>query len=477
MTTFETVIGLEIHAQVSSKTKMFCGCDNDSFGKEANTNVCPICMGFPGTLPVTNQIAIEKGLKAAMALGCKITPHARFDRKNYFYPDLPCGYQISQFDQPVSEKGAIEITLEEGKKTINITRLHLENDAGKNTHTGTSTLLDYNRAGTPLMEIVSDPDLRNAKEAKAYAEAVQKILRYVGSSDCDMEKGMMRFDASVSIRPMGDTNLNPRAEIKNLNSFRSLEAAINFEVKRQIELWEKGTPLTGEETVGWDDNRGTTQVLRSKESAADYRYFPEPDLTPIEISEDLLEKWRAEIPESPAVKYERFTTEFGLSEMDATFYTENRHLAELFETVAKATGNIKATSSFIGTVLVKQLKDKGIRIEDSPVSESQLIQLIQMIDKAEISNNIAKTEIFEEMMTSGKMPEVIVEEKGLKQVSDTSAIEEFCKEAISSNEKAATDVRSGEMKAIGALVGYVMKQSKGKANPKVVNQILIKLLS
>lgn len=471
----EVIIGLEIHAQISSKTKMFCSCSNDSFGKEANTNVCPICMAFPGMLPVINEEAVHKGTIAALALNCEIPLHSKFDRKNYFYPDLPPGFQISQYDEPVSKEGHLEISLDGTKKTIRILRLHLENDAGKLTHTGNSTLLDFNRAGCPLMEIVSYPDLRGSKEARAYAESIQQILRYCGSSSCDMEKGMMRFDASVSLRPKGEDKLYPRAEIKNLNSFRSLEAAIEYEIKRQSKLWEAGTPPPTEQTVGWDDDRGTTEVLREKESAADYRYFPEPDLPPVEINETMLSEWRKEVPESPMQKYERFLDQ-GLGEAEARFLSDEPLLARFFEEVAEKSGNYKTASSFVGTILVKRLKDEGKWIEDSPISTEQLAELVKLIDSGTISNNVAKTTVFDEMMSTGKNPKQIVDEKGLIQKSDAGEIEKWCQAAIAANPQAAADVKAGTMKALGSLVGIAMKESKGQANPKMVNEVLMKLL-
>ncbi len=461
MTDIEVVIGLEIHAQISTKTKMFCGCDNDSFGKQANTNVCPICMGYPGVLPVPNKEAIEKGIKAALALKCKIPSFSKFDRKNYFYPDLPYGFQISQFDEPVSEKGEVKIK----DKTIGVTRLHLENDAGKLTHTANGTLLDFNRAGTPLMEIVSEPDMRSASEAREYAETVQKILRYSGGSDCDMEKGMMRFDASVSIRKKGEKVLNPRGEIKNLNSFRSLEAAIEYEIQRQIK-----SPPKNDCTLGWDDSRGTTEVLREKESSADYRYFPEPDIPPILRSE----AEQSEI-ELPSEKHQRFISEFGISEAEALFYTENINLANYFESVAKAS-NPKIASSFVGTILVKRLADANLKIADCPISPEQMIELIQLVENDTVSNNTAKTIVFAEMFNTGKAPKQIVQEQNLVQVSDTSQIEELCQKAIDANPDTVADVKGGKEKAMGALVGFVMKESRGQANPKIVNDILKKLL-
>lgn len=473
----EAIIGLEIHAEMNTKTKMFCACSNDNFAKEPNTNVCPICMGFPGMLPVVNEESVHKGVLAAMALNCEIKKHSKFDRKNYFYPDLPCGYQISQFDEPVSEHGYLDILVKGEKKRIGITRLHLENDAGKLSHSTTGTLLDFNRAGKPLMEIVSDPDMRSSEEAKEYATSIQKIVRYCGSSDCDMEKGQMRFDASVSLRPKGDSKLYPRAEIKNLNSFRSLEAAIECEIKKQRALWEAGTPPSVETTVGWDELKGQTYLMREKESAADYRYFPEPDLPPLELTEAQLEAWRKEVPESPLVVYERFLSEYALSEAEARFFAEDARLAKLFEETAKVTKNAKSASSFVGTVLVNRLKESGQSLSDSPVTSAHLIELIQMIDASTISNNVAKSTLFDAMMTSGKMPSKLVEELGLSQVSDSGAIEEFCKKAIETNPTAVADIKAGKQKAMAALIGTVMKESKGKANPKMVTDLLTKLLS
>ncbi len=475
-TSFEPIIGLEVHAQISTKTKLFCSCSNESFSKEPNTNVCPICMGFPGMLPVPNKEAIEKGIKAALALNCEIPKLSKFDRKNYFYPDLPLGFQISQFGEPVSLKGYLEIQLGAKNRRIGITRLHLENDAGKLTHTVLGTLLDYNRAGAPLMEIVSEPEIRSAKEAKTYAETLQKVLRYSGSSDCDMEKGMMRFDASVSIREKGDKNLNARAEIKNLNSFRSLEAAIEYEIKRQIDLWEKGTPLSENQTVGWNAEKGVTWVMREKESASDYRYFPEPDIPPLETEEKNVKAWRKELAESPQEKFYRFKKNYGLTESEAKFYTDNPDLALFFDKVAKESKDPKATNSFIGSILVSRLRESNTELRESKITEEHLIELIKGVRCGKISNNVAKTTVFDEMMLTGKYPNEIIKEKSLTQMSDTSQIEALCLSAIEANPGAVSDIKSGKMKAIGILVGTVMKESKGKANPKLVNDILIKLL-
>ncbi len=472
----EAIIGLEIHAEMNTRTKMFCGCSNDNFAKVPNTNVCPICMGFPGTLPVPNAESIKKGAIAALALNCTIKKHSKFDRKNYFYPDLPTGYQISQYDEPISEHGHLEILVNGEKKRVGITRLHLENDAGKLTHVANGTLLDFNRAGKPLMEIVSDPDLRSAKEAKEYAETVQKLVRYAGSSDCDMEKGQMRFDASVSLRPKGDTKLYPRAEIKNLNSFRSLESAIDYEIARQRELWESGKAPATEQTVGWDELKQSTYLMREKESAADYRYFPEPDIPSLELTDEQIEIWKREVPESPMVKLDRFMKDYQMSEAEARFLSEDARLARLFEDTATATKNPKAAASFVGTVLPSRLAEQGKSVTDSPITTAHLIELISLIDAGTLSNNLAKTTVFDEMMITGRLPGQIIEEKGLKQVSDTGAIEALCQAAIAANPAAVADVKAGKTKAMAALVGYVMKESKGQANPGMVNGVLGELL-
>ncbi len=471
----ETIIGLEIHAQMNSKTKLFCSCDNDSFGKEANTNTCPICMAFPGALPVPNKTAIEKALIAALALNCTLKPHAKFDRKNYFYPDLPSGYQISQFDEPVSEHGHLEIEIDGRKKRVGITRLHVENDAGKLTHTGESTLLDFNRAGTPLMEIVSEPDMSSPEEAVAYAELVQKILRATGSSDCDMEKGMMRFDASVSLRPIGETKLYPRAEIKNLNSFRSLLAAIEYEVRRQKKMWESGEHLQREQTVGWDDERGTTELLRDKESAADYRYFPEPDLPPLIVTETEIEELRKKVPELPHHKKERFLRDYPLQAAEAEFFVNEPALANFYEEVAQ-NSDAKIASSFVATIFWSQLKERNETLETTPVKAADLAKLIRLVQAGTVSNNTAKSTVLSFMLETGDDPEVIIERENLGQVSDMSAIENICKEVIAANPKIVADVQGGQVKAMGALVGQVMKASQGKANPQIVNGLLEKLL-
>ena len=475
---FEAVIGLEIHAQISTKTKMFCRCDNDSFDKEPNINICPVCSGFPGQLPVVNEEAVHKGVKAALALNCVIPEYSKFDRKNYFYPDNPKGFQISQYDEPISKDGFVDIDMEEGRvMKVRITRLHLEDDAGKLMHVRNGSLVDFNRSGTPLMEIVSEPDLRNAKEAAVYAREIQKILRYVGSSEADMEKGMMRFDASVSVREKGQDILNPRAEIKNLNSFKSLEAAIEYEIERQIEAYSEGNPLKSPVTVGWDDEKKITYFMRDKEESDDYRYFPEPDIPPLYMSSEMLEKFRNEIPELPSVKQKKYVDEFGLSPQDAKILAEDSKVAEYFEKVVELSKDAKKAVSFITTVLMKHLNEDYATIDNQKVNAEMLAELIELINSGEISNNTAKGEVFEEMYASGKSPKLIVDEKGLKQVSDTSAIESICKQVIEANPGPVADIKAGQEKAIGFLVGMVMKESKGQANPQMVNDIIKKLLA
>jgi len=474
--TYEPVIGIEIHAQSSTKTKMFCACSNDSFGAQPNSNVCPICMGFPGMLPSINKTVVEKGILAALALHCEIPQFSKFDRKNYFYPDLPKGFQISQYDRPVSQNGFIEIPVEGAQtKKIRINRLHLEDDAGKLVHTAGGTLCDYNRSGCPLMEIVSEPDMNSVAEASAYAQEIRRILRYVNASECDMEKGMMRFDINVSLRKKEVKELGTKTEVKNLNSFRALESAVAYEIKRQAEKLDAGERII-QETMGWDDATGETVSQRSKEEAHDYRYFPEPDLPPLEISAKDVEKLRAQVPQLPAERKQRFMTEYGLIDEDAGILTEERDMADFFEAVAKTSGDAKKAVSFINTVLLKHLKDEKKELADCKVKAQDLGKLIKLINDGVISNNMAKTDIFEEMYASGDAPERIIEKKGLKLVSDTGAIEEICKKVIEANPGPVADFKGGKDAALGFLVGQVMKEAKGQANPKMVNEILRKIL-
>ncbi|MBI5753577.1 Asp-tRNA(Asn)/Glu-tRNA(Gln) amidotransferase subunit GatB [Candidatus Peregrinibacteria bacterium] len=479
---FEAVIGLEIHAQIATKTKMFCRCDNDSFDKEPNINTCPVCMGFPGQLPVVNETAVSKGIMAALALNCEIPEFCKFDRKNYFYPDNPKGFQISQFDEPLSKKGWVNVDVSdtEGKIRsikVRVTRLHLEDDAGKLMHVRNGSLLDFNRAGTPLMEIVSEPDMHNAAEAGAYAREIQKIMRYVGSSEADMEKGMMRFDASVSIRPKGEDKLYPRAEIKNLNSFKALEAAIEYEIARQTEEWNEKGPRKNPITVGWNDDKGETFFMRDKEESDDYRYFPEPDVPPLKIDQKMVAKFKAELPELPNVKRARYVAELGLLDDDARILSDDLKLARYFEKVVAKCNDAKKAVSFINTILMKHLKEELISVDEQKVTAAMMADLIHLVNEGEISNNVAKIEVFDEMYASGKTPAKIVQEKGLKQVSDSGAIEAACKKVIEANPGPVADIKAGKDKAIGFMVGIVMKEMKGQANPQMVNDLIRKLLA
>lgn len=475
MADYEVVIGLEIHAQISTKTKMFCRCDNDAWGRDPNVTVCPICMGFPGMLPVINREAVKKGIKAALALNCTISNFSKFDRKNYFYPDLPKGFQISQYDQPLAKNGFIEIIINEEKKKIRINRLHLEDDAGKLTHVKEGTLCDYNRSGTPLMEIVSEPDLSSPLEASAYAKELQKILRYTDSSDCDMEKGMMRFDINISLRKKGQKELGVKAEVKNLNSFRALEKALIFEIKRQTEILESGEKII-QETRGFDDKTEETVPQRTKEEAHDYRYFPEPDLPPLTFSEKEIKELQKEIPELPQKKFERFLSEYKILEDDARILTEDLERAQFFEKAVSVCNDAKKATTFINTVLFKHLNTDLMPLGKCKITPEALGELINIINKGDISISVAKGEVFEEMYNSGKDPSRIIEAKGLKQVSDEEEIESICKKTIEENPKAISDIKNGKGQVMGFLVGQVMKLSKGQANPGKVNEILRKLL-
>ena len=472
----EAIIGLEIHAQISTKSKMFSSSSADYFGKEPNLNIDPVCLGMPGQLPVLNQEALEKGVRAAMALGCTINKYSHFDRKNYFYPDLPKGYQISQFEFPVSEHGFLNIVVNGETKKIGITRLHLEEDAGKLSHFQGGTLIDYNRSGVGLMEIVSEPDMRSAEEAVAYSKSIQKILRYTNSSDADMEKGMMRFDASVSLRPVGESKLYHRAEIKNLNSFRSLEIAIKYEIERQRKLWLEGKVQDQNITVGYDDISGSTYFMRVKEGADDYRYFPEPDLPPLVLEDQWLDNIRANMPELPEQKYQKYLAEYGLSEAEALFLIDDRDLAFYYDDVVVRSGDVKKSNSFVLSILVGLLKKDSLTIRDTKIASQDMAELIKMVNSGVISMNIAKGEVFEEMYANGGSPSEIVEKKGLKSNNDSGELEKVCAQVILENEKSVLDYRGGKENAFKALIGQAMKATRGQANPQMINEIMLKLL-
>ncbi len=468
----ETIIGLEVHVQLNTKTKLFCNCDNDAFGTKPNTRVCPVCMAFPGQLPVLNKEALDKSVVAALALGCEIKTFSKFDRKNYFYPDLPSGYQISQFDQPVSENGKVLVEVNNKIKEIGITRAHIENDAGKLTHTTSGTLCDYNRAGTPLIEIVTEPDLRSPEEAQLFAKEIQKIVRCVGASDADMEKGMMRFDASISLRPKGESKLYPRTEIKNLNSFTALQKALKYELRRQTKLWGKNDAPSGDTTVGWLDDREVTQLLRDKESAMDYRYFPEPDIPPIIFKEKDILKIKESLPELPLAKYLRYQKEFGLTAQEALKISEKNILSDFFEKAIIKKDSARKIANLILSVVLANTKWEKTEITPEHISDTYKLQ-----KEGTISSSAAK-EILTEAMETGTSAFQIMKEKELEQKSDTGEIEKWVDYIISSNSEVVADIKSGKKpKMIQFLMGQIMKESKGSANPQLVMEMLNKKIN
>lgn len=473
--TYETVIGLEVHCRLSTQTKLFCRCSNAIFDAEPNTSVCPICMGFPGMLPLMNEMAVEKGVRAALALGCDIPEFSKMDRKSYFYPDLPMGYQISQYDLPVSQNGKLTITLSDGRqKEIGVTRVHLENDAGKLTHSANGTLVDYNRAGAPLIEIVSEPEMRSPEEAAAYARQLQKIVRYVGASDADMEKGQMRFDLNISLRPVGQAKFGTRAEVKNLNSFRSLQKAAEYEIKRQTEILESGGVVV-QETRGWDDEKEITISQRTKEEAADYRYFPEPDLPPVVMTREMVEALKTELPELPEQKAARYQAELNLPADDARQLADDPALAQYYEAALAVSGEPKKTANWLLSELMALLKADDLTIEHSKLSAEHLGKLVKLIESGTITGKIAK-DLFAELYAGNLDPEKVVEERGLKVMEDTGELEKICQQVMERNPQMVADFKGGKEKAIGGLVGQVMAATKGTANPKSVNEILRRML-
>jgi len=482
--TWETVIGLEIHAQLSTDSKIFCGCAT-RFGDLPNSNTCPVCLGLPGALPVLNRRVIELGARAALALGLHINQHSIFARKNYFYPDLPKGYQISQYDQPFSAKGELEIMtaerdeaghpLEWRPKMIRITRLHLEEDAGKNVHEGLPDVdrysyIDLNRAGVPLAEIVTEPDFRSSWEAYDYVNHVRRSLQWVGASEADMEKGNLRCEANVSVRRVGDEKFGTKVELKNLNSVRFMQRAIEFEVARHIQVLESGGRLT-QETRLWDDRGMETRVMRSKEEAHDYRYFPEPDLPPLIVSSEFIDQVRDSMPELPEDRRKRFNEQYGLSFSDASQLVADRSLADYYEDTVKASANPRAASNWIRSELLRELEAAGLSAADSPVTPANLGKLLNLINDGTISGKQAK-DVLVEMFKTGKGAEAIVAEQGLVQVSDTGEIDALIDEVTSANPDQVAGYRSGKEALLGFFVGQVIKASRGKANPKIVNERL-----
>ena len=476
----EAIIGLEIHAKMSTKTKMFCRCDNDAWNKGPNTTVCPVCMGHPGTLPVPNAEAVAKAVKASLAIGCTVAPDCHFDRKHYFYPDLPAGYQISQYDFPLSKAGSVSYELRDSSGSVTeervcrITRLHMENDAGKLTHRGKKTLCDYNRAGTPLMEIVTEPDLRSADEAVAFAQELRRILIAVDASEADMFKGMMRFDASISLREKGTEKLNARSEIKNLNSFKSLEKALQYEERRLRKLWEeKGGPMKGAITVGWQDDEEKTRMLRDKETADDYRYFPEPDIPPLEFDVKELDAIKKKLPELPKALLDRYL-KLGLNSKQSMQVIDDAALRSVFDAVYEKTGDGKRAVSVVLTQLLGFLNAAEKTVSEGP-SVKAMLELVETIEMGTISGNAGK-DVMEKMVATGKSAKEIIAAEGMQQISDDSAIEELVQKAIAANPQALESYKAGKAAALGSIVGWVMKESRGQANPGKVNTILRKLM-
>jgi aspartyl-tRNA(Asn)/glutamyl-tRNA(Gln) amidotransferase subunit B len=469
---YEPVIGLEVHVQLNTRTKIFCGCPT-SFGAAPNTNVCPVCLGLPGALPVLNQQAVEMAIQAALAMHCSVNPFSRFARKNYFYPDLPKGYQISQYDQPLAEHGWLEIAVDGAAKRIGVTRIHLEDDAGKSIHDGFKdsdryTYVDLNRSGTPLIEIVSEPDLRSSDEAYEYLTELKQVMQYVGVSECDMEKGQLRCDANVSVRLKGAEKFGTKAEVKNLNSFRFAKMALDYEIARQVAVLESGGRIE-QETRLYNVATGETVGMRSKEHAHDYRYFPEPDLIPLRVSEEWRERIRTAMPELPADKRRRFVESYGLREYDARVLTADRVISEYFETAAAAARDPKMAANWVTGDLLGALK--GRDISEAPVSAERLGELVRLIVKGEISGKLAK-EIFAKMIETGDPAPAIIEREGLRQISDTGALGKIVDEVIACNPKQVEQYKSGKAAVLGFLVGQVMKLSKGQANPAAVNELL-----
>ena len=468
---FETVIGLEVHLQFNTRSKIFCGCANH-FGQPPNTNTCPVCLGLPGTLPVLNKTALDFAIKVALALHCEINSYIKFDRKNYYYPDLPKGYQISQYDFPIGHNGYVETAPGEKPHTIRVHRAHLEEDAGKLIHDAVNkvSLVDYNRTGTPLMEIVTEPDIRSAQEAYDYLTALKLLLQYLQVSDCDMEKGSLRCDANISVRPLGETRLGVKSEIKNLNSFRAVKAALDYEANRHRTLLIAGQGLV-QETRLWDESEGVTHSMRSKEQAHDYRYFPEPDLVPFTVSEGDIDRIRESLPEEPFKKFLRLKARYDIADYDAGILIQDQDLADFFEACAKIFSPAKKICNWINGPLLQELNTRKEAPGGIPVSPEQFTDLILKVEDGTVSQIVGK-DVLKKIIQTGQTAEAIIKNEGLAQVSDNTALEAFVDQVLASNSKAAQEIQDGKMQALGFLIGQTMKLTQGKANPKMVGDLI-----
>ena len=472
---YEVVVGLEVHAELSTKTKIFCSCPTE-FGAEPNTHVCPVCMAMPGALPVLNEKVVEYAVKAGLATNCTIAKESKNDRKNYFYPDLPKSYQISQFDKPLCEHGYVEIEEDGVKKKIGITRIHIEEDAGKLNHNEFSggSLVDLNRAGVPLIEIVSEPDMRSAQEAESYLRKIKSILEYIEVSDCKMQEGSLRADVNVSVMKKGSNKFGTRTEMKNMNSFRSIVRAIEYEIDRQIEVIENGGTIE-QETLRWDDVSGKTFSMRDKEDAQDYRYFPEPDLIAIRLSDEYVENIRKNLPELPESRKQRYLTEYGLSEKDSRMLTASKYLSDLFEHTLAICQNPKAVANWLLSDVSRILNEKELEPDQIPFTAEHLAKMIILIEKGTISSAIGK-KVLEELFENPKDPEEMVKEKGWIQISDEGAIKEVVMKILENNPQSISDYKAGKDRALGFLVGQAMKETKGKANPQMLNKMFLEEL-
>ena len=473
---YEIVIGLEVHAELSTKTKIFCNCPTE-FGAEPNTHICPVCTAMPGALPVLNEKVVEYAVKAGLATNCEIERNSKNDRKNYFYPDLPKSYQISQFDRPLCKHGYVEIEEEGEKKKIGITRIHIEEDAGKLNHNefNGESLVDLNRAGVPLIEIVSEPDMRSSSDAESYLRKMKSILEYIEVSDCKMQEGSLRADVNVSVRKKGAKEFGTRTEMKNMNSFRSIVRAIDYEAQRQIEVLEDGGKID-QETLRWDDVSGRTFSMRDKEDAQDYRYFPEPDLVAIRLSEEYIQAIKESLPELPESRKERYLTQYQLSQKDAKMLTNSKYMSDLFEKALEICGNAKAVANWLLSDVSRILNEKEMEPDQIPFTAEQLAKMIMLIEKGTISSAIGK-KVLEELFENPKDPEEIVKEKGWIQISDEGAIKEVVMKILENNPQSISDYKAGKDRALGFLVGQAMKETKGKANPQMLNKMFLEELN